>query len=476
MVSFKTMKRILCCLALFGLGVRPLSAAALPDAAFLQGIGSRALATGAAPGIALAVAYKGHIVYEGGFGFADVAANDPVTANTRFAIGSLTKQLTAAAIALLVREHKISLSDDLSSYVPSLPGAGRITLRMLLDQNSGLHNYPLLSEHAWPTQGGIPLASILAILSTDKLDFQPGTQWEYSNANYAALAAVVEKVSGVAFGTFLRSQIFEPLHMTASGFGYAAQQNAAVAIGYVNGKPETPPLSLDVASGAGGAVSSAHDLALWDLALMNDTFLSPSYLAQVWQDGISTGRATQRYTMGWELTKVDGRRELWHNGLTPGTGGYCYNAIFPDDGLAVVILTNGFGAMGLPERMTQELAAAYGVGTPPPPTTVPTIAPDDVPAIDALVRAFWNQLTTGNLDRSNLTGEFSTALTPQFLARVQQSVAVLGQLTSFTFSGKSTANDLTTYRYTLTFASGTVHEWDVSITPDGKIAGSRLVR
>jgi CubicO group peptidase (beta-lactamase class C family) len=122
MVSFKTMKRTLCCLALFDLAARPLSAAPLPDVAFLQGIGSRALATGAAPGMALAVAYKGRIVYEGGFGFADVATNDPATANTRFAIGSLTKQLTAAAIMLLVQERKISLSDDLSNYVPSLPG------------------------------------------------------------------------------------------------------------------------------------------------------------------------------------------------------------------------------------------------------------------------------------------------------------------------------------------------------------------
>jgi CubicO group peptidase (beta-lactamase class C family) len=360
------MKRILCCLALFGLAARPLSAAPLPDAAFLQGIGSRALATGAAPGIAFAVAYKGRIVYEGGFGFANVAANDAITANTPFAIGSLSKQLTAAAIMLLVRERKLSLSDDLSNYVPSLPGAGRITLRMLLDQNSGLHNYPRLSEHAWPTQGAIPLASLLAILSTDTLDFSPGAKWEYSNSNYAALAAVVERVSGVPFGAFLRTQIFEPLHMTASDFGYAAQQSGAVAIGYVNGKPETPPLSLDLYSGAGGAVSSAHDLGLWDLALMRGALISASYLATVWQDGVPSGQGTRRYTMGWVLATLAGHRELWHNGLTPGVGGYCYNAIFPDEGLAVVILTNGFGGRGLPERMAQE-AAAYGIGAPPQP-------------------------------------------------------------------------------------------------------------
>ncbi len=476
MVSFETMNRALCCLALFGLAARPPSAAPPPDAAFLQSIGSRALATGAAPGIALAVTYKGRIVYEGGFGFANVAAKDPVTANTRFAIGSLTKQLTAAAIVLLVQERKISLGDDISKYVPSLPGAGRITLRMLLDQDSGLHDYPWLREHAWPTQGAIPLASVVALLAADKLDFPPGTKWEYSNANYAALAAVVERVSGIPFGTFLRAQIFEPLHMTASDFGYAAQQSGAVAVGYVNGEAETRPLSLDLYSGAGGAVSSVHDLALWDLALMRGALLSTSYLAQVWQDGIPVGRGTERYTMGWVLVTVAGHRELWHNGLTPGAGGYCYNAIFPDDGLAVVILTNGFGATGLPERMAREVATAYGIGTPSQPAALPTIPPGNVPAVDMLVRAFWNQLATGSVDRSKLTSEFSAALTPQLLARVQQGIALLGQLNSFTFSGKSATNGLRTYRYTLTFASGAEHEWDVSITRDGKIAASGLVR
>jgi hypothetical protein len=184
----------------------------------------------------------------------------------------------------------------------------------------------------------------------------------------------------------------------------------------------------------------------------------------------------ERYTMGWELATLAGHRQLWRNGLTPGVGGYCYNAIFPDDDLAVVILTNGFGAAGLPERMVQEIAGAYGIGAAPQRTTVPTVASGDVPAIDALVRTFWNQLTTGSVDRSKLTDRFSTVLTPPLLVQVQQGVALLGKLNSFTFSGKTAANYLTIYRYTLTFANGAEHEWNVSITPDGKIAGSRLVR
>ncbi len=464
---------ILSCLVLFGL--QPLPAAASPDSTFFEGIGKTALATGSAPGIALAVAYKGQIVYTGGFGFADVAMHRPVTADTPFAIGSLSKQLTAAAVMLLVREHKIALTDALSKYVPSLPNAKRITIRMLLDQNSGLHNYPLLSEHPWPTQGAIPPAKIVSILATDKPDFQPGTKWEYSNANYAALAAVVEKAGGIRFGTFLRTRIFEPLRMTDSTFGYEAQRSGSIAVGYVNGRPELPPLSLDLFSGAGAAVSSARDLAQWDLALTQGRLLPSSYLSQVWHEGVPTGQGSERYTMGWVIDRLAGHRELWHNGLTPGVGGYCYNALFPDDGLAVVVLTNGFDARGLPERMTQQIAAAYGIGTPPQPAAAPTGAPGDNPAIDALARDFWNQIASGTIDRSKLTPEFSAALTPGLLAQVQQGIAAFGPLKFFTFVGSTAANGVNVYRYGLTFSSGAEHEWDVAIAPDGRIAGSHLV-
>ena len=384
--------------------VMPLDAGAAPEAAFFAGVGNRALASGAAPGIALAVVSHGQVVYEGGFGFADVASRVPVTAATRFAIGSLTKQLTAAAIQLLADRGKLSLDDPLAKYVPSLPNAAQITLRMLLDQNSGLHNYPKLAEHDWPTTGVIATSKIIAILSSDKPDFPPGSRWEYSNANYAALAAVVEKVAGEPLSDFLAAEIFTPLQMRQSAFGYGAQ--AAIAVGYVGKSPEIPPLSLDLFSGAGAAVSSAHDFALWDIALLGGTLRPKSYLDRVWSDGVvANGERAGRYTRGWVITQLAGHRELWHNGLAPQVGGYCYNAVFPDDGLAVVVFTNGFGADGLPERMSQEIAAVYGIGTAPVTTAAATPAPHDSRAVDALAHAFWDQLAAGTVKRENLTAE-----------------------------------------------------------------------
>jgi CubicO group peptidase (beta-lactamase class C family) len=453
-----------------------LVAAAVLNAAFFADLGKRALDSGAAPGIAIAVVYQGRTVYEDGFGLAEIATRTPVTAGTRFAIGSLTKQLTAAAVAILAEDGKVSFDDRLAKYAPSLPNAEQITLRMLLDQTSGLHNYPFLNEHAWPTQGEISTAQLLKILATDKPNFSPGGRWEYSNTNYAALAAVVEKSGGAPFGSFLNSRIFAPLGMLDSGFGYAAQQNGSVAVGYRNGAPELPALSLDLYSGAGGAISSAHDLALWDSALLRGTLLGKSYLDRVWNESVPTGDGSRRYTMGWEAERDGGHRKLWHNGLAPQAGGYCYNALFPDDGLGVVVLTNGFGAMGMPERIVQSIAAAYGIGAPPAPVAAATVAPGDDPAVDARVRAFWNQLGSGNVDRSALTSDFAALLTPEYLSQVRVGIELLGELRSFTFVGKRQGDNATVYRYLLGFAGGVEHEWDVAVTADGKIAGSRLVR
>ncbi len=442
--------------------------AATPKAAFFAQVGEHALSTHAAPGIALAVVHNGRIVYEHGFGYANVEARTPVTSETRFSIGSLTKQLTAASIMVLAQQHKLSLDDPLAKYVPSLPNAGTITLRMLLNQTSGLHNYPGLTEHEWPLHGRIPLSRVIAILGTDKPDFAPGTKWEYSNANYAALAAVIEKVTGGSYAQFVRQRIFSPLHMQSSGIGLAAQQQGTVATGYIHDTPEAPPWSLDIYSGAGGAISSAHDLALWDIALMHGTLVPKPMIAQMWSKG-----TLGDYGMGWIPTTVAGHREVWHNGLAPGVGGYCFNAIFPDDGLAVVVLTNGYAAMGVPERMVQKIAAAYGIGTAKP-IVLPTEAPGDNTKIDTLARTFWDQLGTGTVDRATITPSFSKLLTPQFLAQIAQQITLMGPLRAFTFIGSRTFAMGTAYRYELTLQSGVSKTWVIYITPDGKIAGSGL--
>ncbi|HKU80859.1 MAG TPA: serine hydrolase domain-containing protein, partial [Candidatus Tumulicola sp.] len=166
------------------------------------------------PGAVAGIMRDGNVTLEA-FGVRDQRGT-PMTQDARFAIGSLTKQFTAVAVLMLAKERRLSLDDRLARYFPALPNAKTITIRMLLNQTSGLHNYPKTTEHTWPLYGTIDPTRLFAIFAQDKPDFAPGTKWEYSNTNYAILAGIVAMASGVPYGEFLQQRIFGPLGMTSS--------------------------------------------------------------------------------------------------------------------------------------------------------------------------------------------------------------------------------------------------------------------
>jgi len=334
-----------------------------PDqSAFFQ-IGQRVFELRRAPGFTLLVMSQGSIVFAQGYGWADLATKAPVTPDTRFAIGSITKQFTAASVLLLTERGKLSLDDDLEKYVPGVPNASKITLRMLLNQNSGLHNYPNTREHWWPLKGAIQPEKIIAILKRDKPDFAPGEKWAYSNANYAMLAQVVARVSGISYADFLVHNIFTPLGMNSSGSGFRAQDGTATPYEGSEGRfaPAKPKISLDLFYGAGSIASTAQDLARWDAALMNAKLLNAESTRMLWTNAKLPNGQPANYAMGFIESSIGSHREVWHNGYSPFAGGYCFNAIFPDDDLAVVILSNATDKSfrGQPEKMVQEVVSLY---------------------------------------------------------------------------------------------------------------------
>lgn len=334
-----------------------------PTKSAFDQIGQQAYTHHRAPGFAFLVWSRGRIVFAKGYGFSNLATRSPVTANTRFAIGSLTKQFTAVSILLLAQQGKISLEDRLKKYVPSMPDADRITLRMLLNQDSGLHNYPNTREHPWPLTGRIAPETIINFLRTDKPDFAPGAKWAYSNTNYAMLAAVVACASGTTYSSFLTHHIFGPLGMSSSGNGFAAQSGTATPYESSNGnfRPVKRTVSLDLYYGAGSIVSSARDLARWDSALLGDKILDSGSRRELWTNGRLPDGKPVEYAMGFVATSVGTHREVWHNGYAPFAGGYCFNAIFPDDSLAVVVLSNApdQSFRGEPETMVKQVLALY---------------------------------------------------------------------------------------------------------------------
>jgi D-alanyl-D-alanine carboxypeptidase len=450
-------------------------AASVPSAVF-ERIGNDALATKKAPGFSFAVVRDGKLAYAGAFGQADVERNVPVAVETRFAIGSLTKQFTAASLLLLAERRQVALDDSLAKYVPAFPNAAAITLRMLLNQTSGLHNYPSLGEHPWPVTGASTAASLVPFFAADKPDFAPGTRYEYSNTNYALLAVVIDKASGLDEAAFLQRNVFEPLKMTASGFGLAAQNVPGLATPYSGRADFEPqsPLSLDLFSGAGAIVSDAPDLALWDVALMHGTLLDSRSMQALWTAGTLASGEPTRYAMGFVPAVLAGHREVWHNGLSPGAGGYCYNAIFPDDGLAVIVLSNGYSFEGEPERIVARTLAAYDPRAAADGNAAPASpAPGEDPAVTARAKDWWHRLQTGSVDMSLVDARFAQLLTPDLLASIEASLAERGAPTDWIYLGSQNVTGAVIYKYRIRL-DGAEHVWSIGLTPDGKISGSLL--
>jgi len=255
--------RVLVVMAVASFGLQAAEAAepADPPTAVFDEIAARAVAKQGAPGLVFVVVHRGRTAYARGFGLADVGRNEPVTTDTRFVVGSISKQFTAASVLRLRDAGKLRLEDPLARYLPQLPNAGRITLRMLLNQTSGLHNYPLTTEHPWPLNGSIAPERLFAFLATDQPDFDPGAKFEYSNTNYAVLAEVVARASGMSYDQYLRKEIFAPLAMASSASWYPAQQ-APHATPYTGATRFTVPnqiISLDLFYGAGSVIASASD-------------------------------------------------------------------------------------------------------------------------------------------------------------------------------------------------------------------------
>ena len=452
-----------------------LSQTAQPDQKAFDDIGEQVNKEQSAPGFAFLVWSHGSVVFAKGYGLADIASKTPVTPDTRFAVGSITKQFTAACVLLLAQQGKLSLDDKLAKYVPEMPNADRITLRILLNQDSGLHNFPSTAEHSWPLSGAIPPEKIIAILKTDKPDFAPGEKWEYSNANYAVLACIVARVSGMPYTDFLQKNIFTPLAMSSSGNGFAAQANIATPYEGSPGNYRTaePRITLDLFYGAGSIVSTANDLARWDAALIAGKLLNAGSIHAMWTAGTLPKGTKVPYAMGFVPAEIAGHREVWHNGLAPKAGGYCYNAIFPDDDLAVIVLSNApqGSFRGQPERMVQQVLALYDPKVPEP--AAPTAAKDD-PAVNALARKIFEQIIAGKPDPSLLTPQMTAALTPELVAQASAGWKQFGALRELTFVHAEPMGIGTQYEYTGKFANG-AHPIVIFITADGKVGGYRVL-
>ncbi|GMG88447.1 serine hydrolase domain-containing protein [Biformimicrobium ophioploci] len=295
------------------------------------------------PGAAVMVIRHGEVIYQKGFGWANLETREPVTPSTNFRLASVSKQFTAMAVMQLIERGLLSLDSKLSEALEGFPAIGEtITIRDLLRHTSGLVDYEGLVPDGQSEQ--VRDADVLKLVSANPEAYFPaGETYQYSNSGYALLALIVESVSGQSFSDYLQEHVFSPAEMYASvafekerhkiqnrAYGYSIAENGAVS--------RTDQSVYSAVLGDGGVYSSLNDLFLWDTALYQEELLSPEWRAELFRDqGNGAGEPIQ-YGFGWRLEDYAGHNVTYHTGSSKGFRNVLYR--ITDERLTVVILTN----------------------------------------------------------------------------------------------------------------------------------------
>jgi D-alanyl-D-alanine carboxypeptidase len=413
------------------------------------------LAAFGAAGFSVAVVQNGSLVYAKGFGYANIATSLPASSETRYAVGSISKQFTAAALLLEQERGKLSLDDKVGKYFPELTRAGEISIRRLLSHTSGYEDYApqdyLIPEWTKPTTPD----AILERWAKKPLNFDPGTRWQYSNTNYVIAGKILEKVSGQALLPFLKENFFEPLKMASAGDCAVKETTDATAYTrYALGPPRPVGREGDGWYFAAGELCmNPADLGRWDIAFLQKRILSAkSYEEFTREVKLSSGKATH-YALGLQTGEMAGARMLTHSGEVSGF--LSMNSVFPEKNLGVAVLSNEDG-VNLISAATRE--AVTLILDPPKP---------NAERQDAIVRKILEGLQTGQINRALFTENANSYFAETALSDYHNSLLPLGKLLMLSRQSESLRGGMTHLSYRARFEHESV-TLNIYITPDGK--------
>ncbi len=303
-------------------------------------------------GASVAVGIDGQIVWAEGFGWADIEQQVPVTALTRFRIGSVSKPLTSVAVGVLYEKGKIDLDAPVQKYVPSFPKKRwPISTRQVMGHVAGIRHYQgdefLSSKHYDNVLAG------LEIFEKDSLLFRPGTQYSYSTYGWNLVSAIVESAAGEPFLDFMRREVFAPLGLRHTVPEYMASIIPDRGDYYEHDKDgrlvNAPYVDNSYKWAGGGFLSTPSDLVRFGFGMLDARVLQRKTVDLLWtpltlESGKSTG-----YGLGWSVATVDGHRVIGHSGGS--VGGTTQFLIFPDERMVVAVVTNHSDAKVAPIAM-----------------------------------------------------------------------------------------------------------------------------
>ncbi|HEY3474536.1 MAG TPA: serine hydrolase domain-containing protein [Anaerolineales bacterium] len=288
---------------------------------------------------AVLVARNGEILLGQGYGWADRENQITNTPQTKYRLGSITKQFTAMAVLILQSWGQLDVQDPICRYLPECPDSWQeITIHHLLSHTSGIPN--LTEFPNFKTFKAMPSTpeQTIARFKDKPLDFQPSEKWNYSNSGYVLLGYIIEQVSGQSYEMFLQENIFDPLGMTSTGYDH---NDGSLATGYTGvdshwDKPDDIDMTLPYA--AGGLYSTVEDLYLWDQALYTEQLVPQESLDLMFTSHAEMTMNGMGYGYGWFVGKLNSHLAVSHGG---GIDGFITEIRrYIADDATIVILSN----------------------------------------------------------------------------------------------------------------------------------------
>lgn len=421
-------------------------------------LASEALAKTGVPSASVAVVKNGQIAYLKAYGDARIEPRTAATPEMRYSIGSISKQFTATAILLLQEQGKLSLDDKVARFIPDLTRAREVTIRQLLSHTSGYQDY-------WPQDYVMPMMlepvtaqKILDLWARKPLDFEPGTKWQYSNTNYVIAGVIVEKASGMPLLRFLGEKVFTPLEMKSVQDTDQEKLGDTDPTGYL--RYALGPLRPAPKEGkgwlfaAGELAMPAQDLARWDISLMDQKLMKPSSYHEFETEILLNNGSGTHYGLGVDVGTEAGHRALSHGGEVSGFT--AENIVFPDERVAVAVLTNqdAAGAAG---------QIAHGIA----PLLLATDDPASPRKLDQ-ARKIFDGLQQGTVDRSLFTDNANSYFSEQALKDFASGLRPLGTPQEFNQVYQGLRGGMTLRVYRIKFAQKTLRAWTYEM-PSGKL-------